>query len=148
MFGLIGRSFFQYAGFILIIFAAYLSPNKKGALRFFYRALFFYLIYILISIAQDQETLSNTNIIFGLVCFSLLICGFILAKNHHIFQKISSNIIIFYCILIYLGAFFFQDYLILNSASTRSFELDLSINTIGMAYTNGILFFLLLSILY
>jgi len=145
--GVLFRSVTMSIGFLLILVAVFLSPNKNGTLAFSLKVLVFYIIYILIAIFNDHQTLSITNIIFGLICIGLLISGFIIGKNHQIFEKLSSNVILFYSFLIFLSAFFFQEYLFSNSLGSRSFELDISVNTIGMAYTNSLLFLLFYSIL-
>lgn len=136
-------------GFSLIIFSAYLSPNKKGLIKKTFIFLFFYLTYLFFSVANEHTNLDLLNIIYGLVCISLVISGSIIYKNQKHFQKIPQSVLFFYSFLTIIGTIFFQSYLLINSLESRNFglELDMGVNAIGVAYVSGILSLMFFSFL-
>ena len=150
IFGTTYKYLFLSLGFLLIIFAAFISPNKKGLIKKIFIFLFFYVIFLLLSIFNEHNNLNLINFIYGLICLSLIISGSIISKNHKYFQVIPQSVLFFYSMLVIFGTIFFQIFLLTNSLSSREFQLEseIGINTIGLAFTTGVLFLMFFSIIY
>ncbi len=148
VFGDAGRHISLFVGFLLILLAALLSPDKKGITLFFTSSLLLYFFYILLAVIQNQKTLSSTNLIFGFVCLGLLNAGYILGKNKNVYDKLPSTMIYLFSLLTILGSLYFIQYQATSLILFRNFGFDDSVNAIGIAYTHGILFLLFVSFYY
>jgi hypothetical protein len=141
MFGSNGRLLFQFLGFLFLIYAAYIAPNKKNLIKKSIITFLFYVTIILISLANEQDVFDFNNVILGLICFVLTILGLIIGKNYSYFEYVSNIHVLLFSSLLFLTSFYFQNYLNVNFLNSRSLDLENSVNTIGMAFTNGMSFF-------
>lgn len=141
IFGSTGRLLLQLFGFLLVVYAAYNTPNKKNLIKKSIISFLFFVIIILISLVNEQEVFDFTNVIFALICFILTILGLVIGNNHSYYNNISNTHVFLFCGLLLVSSFYFHNYLNVNFLNTRSLDLENSVNTIGMAYTNGMLFF-------
>lgn len=149
LFGNIGRHAAIFIGFILILLSALIAPNKKGSAGFFLATLLVYLIYLALPILQNHQTLSSINLIFGLVCFTLLNAGYILGKNFKMYKVLPDLMIYIYSILTIAGSFYFIRYQSYSLILGRSFGFeDESVGAIGIAYTHSILILYFLALVF
>ncbi|MBN2730381.1 MAG: hypothetical protein JXR53_14240 [Bacteroidales bacterium] len=139
LFGNIGRQVSLFVGFLFILFAAYLAPKKDGSTSFLCKSTALFLVFILIAVIRNHQTLEVINVIFGVVCLGLVNAGYIIGKNIQIFDRFSGKVIYVYLILTLLGALAIFKYQSDLGIASRKLELEESINAIGLAYTNGLL---------
>jgi hypothetical protein len=121
-------------------------PNKQGSFRFIFRSVILFIIFFLIASIKNQNTLDVLNLTFGFVCLLLIIFGYILSKNHFLFNKINqSTTLVLSFILIFFSFYFF---LFVGQLDFRNFETEVVFNPVSSAYSFGIIFMFLFSIFY
>lgn len=138
-------------GFLLVLASVFTLPKRGRFVKFFIITFCFFIIYLLIAFIQNQSTSDSSVVVFDIICYLLLLSGFLISRNLDYFTKINSKVIFFIVLLSLFGSLIFvrfQSQLILNSVGggTRndvSNGDDGSINVIGIAYANAILFFIL-----
>lgn len=138
-------------GFLLVLGAVFTLPKRGRFVKFSIITFVFFIIYLLIALVQNQSTSDLSVVVFDIICYLLLLSGFAISRNLNYFTKISSKVIFFIVILSLFGSLMFvrfQTQLILNSVAGGSRNEvsngdDGSINVIGIAYANAILFFIL-----
>jgi hypothetical protein len=138
-------------GFGLIIATSITLPKYLKLVNFSLISFSFLIAYWFIAIVRNQNTFTSSLIIFDIICFSLLLSGYLIGCNITFFKKVSPVIIVVIAILSIFGAVMFLKYqsqLVLNSLGGNSRAAvedgdESGINVIGIAYTNAILFFLL-----
>ena len=100
-------------GFLFIARAAYVCPKKNNLIKFSTTVVLYFVILILLSAFQNHKTFDLINNIFGLVCISMLIFGYVIGKNQHLFLNHSNRSTLIYCILTllksqYIFIFFYK----------------------------------------
>ncbi|MBF4465676.1 O-antigen ligase [Flavobacterium sp. LC2016-12] len=140
-----------FLGFGLILCTSFTLPKRKKFVYFSLITFSFFVLYWFIAIIRTQKTVTTSIFLFDIICFFLLLSGYLVASNLTFFKNVSPKIILFISFLAILGGMMYvryQSQLLLNSigGATRSATEDdgeSGINVIGIAYTNAILFFIL-----
>jgi hypothetical protein len=136
-------------GFILIIATVFTLPKNIKFVRFTFIAFVLFLSYMIIAIIMNANTTDKLTVVFDIICFFLLLSGYLIVNNLKYFSKASPKVIILITLLTMLGVFMYLKYQSvlsdsnLNSRSVVESGNDSDINAIGLAYTNSIVFFIL-----
>lgn len=136
-------------GFMLIIATVFTLPKNVKFVRFTFIAFVLFLSYMTIAILMNANTTDKLTVVFDIICFFLLLSGYLIVNNLKYFSKASPKVIILITLLTLLGVFMYLKYQSvlsdsnLNSRSVVESGNDSDINAIGLAYTNSIVFFIL-----
>lgn len=133
-------------GFTFVSIAVFKCPNKQGANSFTIRSFILFIIYIFIAFLKNQNTTDLLNLIFGFVCFLFIIYGYILSKNQFLFNKINQSTSLLLSFILIFISFYFISFA--AQFNVRSYDTVILFNPISVAYSLGILFMLMFSILY
>lgn len=133
-------------GFTFVSIAVFKCPNKQLANSFTIRSFILFIIYIFIAFLKNQNTTELLNLIFGFVCFLLIIYGYILSKNQFLFNKINQSTSLLLSFILISISFYFISFA--TQFNVRSYDTAILFNPISVAYSLGILFMLMFSILY
>lgn len=144
VFGETGKQLSLYLGFFIIVIASLKDFLKKRNIVFLLIITVFYATFLAIAFIQNQNTLWNLNIIFGLICFSLLYSGYTIGRNYNRVNlkfELSRNLVFGMAILTIVSAtFFYRSQSVYMVYENISRDLgDEAMNPIGIAYTQGIL---------
>ncbi|WP_163710541.1 O-antigen ligase family protein [Mangrovibacterium lignilyticum] len=144
MFGTFARHVFLALGFVLIVIAGIISPNKGNLLPFFLKSIAVYSTYILIELLGDHEIFGLESIVFGWICIITLNVGYVISKNFYLFEDTPKQIIIAFCILTIFGGILSLKYQITHGITGRKFDTaeGIEVHAIGIAYVNSILLLL------
>lgn len=138
-------------GFGFILVTSFTLPKHKSFVNFGLITFSFLILYWLIAVIRNQKTITVSILVFDVICFLLMLAGYVLAKNLSYLKNVSPKIIIFIAIMSILGGLMFikyQSQMLLESAvggAGRAVTEDdeSGINVIGIAYANAIVFFIL-----
>ncbi|MEO5893096.1 MAG: hypothetical protein ABIQ31_22795 [Ferruginibacter sp.] len=148
------KMFLLLSGFALIIATSFNFLKDIKFIKFVVFTLVMLLSFWFIAYIQDQYTLKTSIIVFDMICYLLLLCGYLMGRNIQRFGKLNNRVILLLSVLTILGVFMyvkFQSVLELSATQTNRAVIeegdDNVINVIGIAYTNAIIFFVLYHIL-
>lgn len=136
-------------GFMLIIATVFTLPKNIKFVRFAFVVFVLFLSYIAIAVLMNANTTDKLTVVFDIICFFLLLSGYLIVNNLKYFSKASPKVIILITLLTLLGVFMYLKYQsVLSDSNTNSRSVvesgnDSDINAIGLAYTNSIVFFIL-----
>jgi len=148
------KTLLLFLGFIILVVSTLTLKFDVRMFNFFLKTLVILLIYWGIAFINDQKTLDKVTLIFDIVCLVLLNCGYVISKNIKYFAKVSPKLVFFICFLTIIGAYLFIKF----QAAITAFEGveggrvsvkgdDNSVNAIGLAYVNSIMFFIFFNLL-
>jgi hypothetical protein len=152
----IGGELLKYAllflGFGLIVGTTLFSlPKDSSFFRFCSVSFIILTVYWFVAILLNQATTQTTIILFDIVCYFLLISGYLTAKNLNYFTQVNYKTIVFIIVLTIFGCVMYVKYQSMLSADyTLAHTRDVveegdesGINVIGVSYTNAIIFFII-----
>lgn len=137
-----------FLGLGAIILGSLTLSKTKQFISFLIISSIIFLGYIIISLLQNHENTTSTDIAFSLICFILLICGYCIGQNAERLPIFNIELVkIFSLIAIVACLFYFKNISQLEFAgNTRNYgkeSLNSGIHAVGIAYSNALLFLVL-----
>jgi len=134
-------------GFLLVIATVFTLPKNIKFVKFAFVSFVLFLSYLFIAILMNANTTDKLTLVFDVICFFLLLSGYLIVNNLKYFSKADPNIVLLITFLTVLGVFMYIKYQsVLSESNSRSVVEsgnDSDINAIGLAYVNSIVFFIL-----
>ena len=137
-------------GFLYIAWGGMKLHKSKSFYFFFGNSLSVYFLYFLLAIWNHQQTLEPQSIAFSIVCYFLLVIGFLYGSLNAVEFTIHNKYKLLFSLLVIVGstAFYFNQSVYLASSSEGMRDLgDESLNPIGVAYSHSLLVIFLFWIL-
>ena len=144
IFGEIGKFTCLILGVFFILRSVLISKSAPIGFFLLLKSFIYFMILLFISFVLNQQTVTTTNILFDLVCFSLFVLGACVGEWKITHLEISKKLKILMCLLIIYGNYMFyaiQFSFVSGNAISREFA-DETLNPIGVAYAQAQLFFL------
>jgi O-antigen ligase len=149
----IGGNMLKYltlaGGILLVVWTAYIKPRKISLGLIIFVAVY-YGLFLLKSATLWQNTLQSVNIIFGIIDCCLLLCGYAISINANQvlpIKKQENKIFLLILLVTVMGIFvyFRVQQEMIDNTSTRIAILseDDSVNPIGFAYVNALIFLII-----
>ena len=141
-----------FLGFGLILWATLFTlPKDSRFFRFAGISFVILLLFWFVAVLLNQSTTKTTIVLFDIICYLLLISGYLVAKNLDSFTRVTNKTILFIVLLTVLGCVMYikyQSMLSLSDSLLNSREIteggdEAGINVIGVSYTNAIIFFII-----
>lgn len=145
------KIFLLLFGFVLILISVSGIPKDNKFKKFSFFSLLFLFLFWIVAFLNNQLTTKTDIIVFDVICYLLLIFGYLIARNYTLFSKVDVKFILVITLITIIGVVLymkFQAVLDLQTASSDSRSViedggDTSINVIGIAYINAMVFFIL-----
>lgn len=141
-----------FLGFGLVLGTTLFSlPKDSRFFRFAFISFVGLLTFWFVALLLNQATAQTTIVLFDIICYLLLISGYLAAINLERFTRVTNKTILFIVLLTVLGCVMYikyQSMLSLSDSLSNSRDVteggdEAGINVIGVSYTNAIIFFII-----
>lgn len=141
-----------FLGFGLVLGTTLFSlPKDSRFFRFAFISFVGLLTFWFVALLLNQTTAQTNIVLFDIICYLLLISGYLVAQNLESFSKVNNKTILFIVLLTIFGCVMYikyQSMLSLSDSLSSSRDVteggdEAGINVIGVSYTNAIIFFII-----
>jgi len=142
LFGNSLKYFSLLIGFLSIVWGGVKIKKPNRFYNFFGISICLYILYLLLAHLNHQKTLESQNILFSVVCYVLLLVGYLYGCSKISTVYLKNRYKLLFSILVILGslAFYLNQtaYLISSSEGMRDLG-DENLNPVGLAYSHSLL---------
>ena len=145
------KIFTLLVGFTFIICTTLTLKINKLALNFIIKSIITLIIYWFFAYFRFQDTLRPLLIFFDIICVLLLNSGYLISQNLKSFRQVRPTIILIICLMTFIGTYMFlknqTDISLVHENNLRigGQAKEENINSVGVAYVNANIFFLIFS---